>query len=279
MLRVYKAKRQVIQIGDISLEVAMLPDGSYRLSHTQVTGVVDKNHDSMSRFRRSKYIRALLGNISQGYTVPEEVFFEDANRPIIPVTIELACLFWQKCAAEGNPKARTIVVALIKHSLYTLASVAFKVEHENHERSHHLTDDISALGVARLEAIYQNLSAPESFPQPLETSNERELKLKIRLAILELEREKLRHEDAAKSFPVEDIEKVGIPPWEVILQIQKSLGWSDAEATYRLLEQLGYGFNSDHWFSIGILGNLPLMSWASVDSLSKAIGQFKSSQN
>lgn len=278
MLRAYKAKRQVIQIGNISLEVAMLPDGSYRLNHTQATEVVDKNRDSMSRFRRSKYIRSILGNTCQDYTVPEEVFLEGANRPIIPVTIELACLFWQKCAAEGNPKARAIVVALLKHSLYELADEAFGVKRSQGKRCP-LTDDVSDASVARLEAIYQNLSAPESSPQPSETSSERELRLKIRLAQVELDCEKLRHELVANSFPAEDINKLGIAPWQLIYQVQKSLGWSDAEATYQLLRQLGYGFDSNHWFSIHISGKLSVMSWASADSLSKAIEQFKRNQN
>ncbi len=278
MLRAYKAKCQTIKIGDISLEVAMLPDGSYRLNHAQATEVVDKNRDSMSRFRRSKYIRSLLGNPSQSYTLPEEVFLEGANRLINPITIELACLFWQKCALEGNLKARTIVFALVKHSLYELADEAFGVKPSQGERCC-LTDDVSAVSVARLEAIYQNLSAPESSQRPIETSSERELRLKIRLAQIELEREKLRQKLVANSFPAEDIDKLGIAPWQVISQMQKSLGWSDAEATYQLLCQLGYGFDSDHWFSIRILGNLSVMSWASLDSLAKEIEQFKSSQN
>lgn len=278
MLRAYKAKRQVIQIGDISLEVAMLPDGSYRLNHAQATEVVDKNRDSMSRFRRSKYIQSLLGNTCQSYTVPEEVFLEGTNRLINPVTIELACLFWQKCALEGNPKARVIVVALVKHSLYELADEAFGFKRSAGERCH-LTDDVSAASIVRLEAIYQDLSAPASSQQPIAPSSERELQLKIRLAQVELECEKLRHELVANSFPAEDINKVGIAPWQVIYQVQQSLGWSDAEATYQLLCQLGYGFDSNHWFSIRIKGKLPLMSWASLDLLSQAIEQFKHDQN
>ena len=279
MLRAYKAKRQVIKIGDISLEVAMLPDGSYRLSHTQATEVVDKNRNSMLRFCRSKYIQSFLGNHSQGYTVPEEVFLEGANRPINPVTIELACLFWQKCAAEGNPKARAVVVALLKHSLYELADEAFGVKHSREERSYDLTEDLSASGVARLEAMYQNLSAQQPYQQPLETSSERELQLKVRLAEIELEREKLQHELAANTFPIKELSKVGVPPWRVISQVQRSLGWSDANAAYKLICQLGYGVSSEHWFSVRIKGGVSVMSWTSIDTLSEAIEQFKLSPN
>lgn len=279
MSQTYKAQRQVIQIGDISLEVAMLPDGSYRLSHTQATEVVDKNRNSMSRFCRSKYLQSFLDNTSQSYTVTEEVFLEGANRPIIPINFEVACLFWHKCAAEGNPKARAIVVALLKHSLYELADEAFGVKHSREERSYDLTDDLSPTGVARLEAIYQNLSTPESAQQSLETSSERELQLKVRLAEIELEREKLQRELAANTFPIKELSKVGVPPWRVISQVQRSLGWSDANAAYKLICQLGYGVSSEHWFSVRIKGGVSVMSWTSIDALSEAIEQFKSSPN
>lgn len=279
MARTYKAQRQIIQIGDISLEVAMLPDESYRLSHVQATEVVDKNRNSMLRFCRSKYLQSFLGNTSQSYTVPEEVFLEGANRPIIPITFELACLFWQKCAAEGNPKARAIVVALLKHSLYTLADEAFGVRSSPEERSYHLTEDLSPKGVARLEAIYHNLSAPESTQQPIETSSEKELQLKDRLAELEVEHEKLQSQLAANTFPIKELSKVGVPPWRVISQVQRSLGWSDASATYKLICQLGYGVSSEHWFSVRIKGGVSVMSWTSIDSLTQAVERFKLSQN
>lgn len=278
MAGTYKAQRQIIQIGDISLEVAMLPDGSYRLSHSQATEIVDKNRNSMLRFCRSKYLQSFLGNTSGSYTVPEEIFLEGANRPIIPITFELACLFWQKCAAEGNPKARAIVVALLKDSLYTLADEAFGVKSSKEERSHHLTEDVSPKGVARLEAIYQNLSTPESAPQAIETSSFRELQLKVRLAEVELEREKLQHE-IGNSFALKNLSKAGVPPWRVISQVQRSMGWSHASAAYKLICQLGYGVESDHWFSVRIGGGISVMSWSSIDSLIQAVEQFKSSQN
>ena len=47
MSTVYKAQRRTIYIGDLPLEVAMLPDGSYRLSQTQATEIVEKQRNSM----------------------------------------------------------------------------------------------------------------------------------------------------------------------------------------------------------------------------------------
>ncbi len=111
----------------------------------------------------------------------------------------------------------------------------FGVKHSREERSYDLTDDLSPTGVARLEAIYQNLSTPESAQQSLETSSERELQLQVRLAEIELEREKLQHDLAGNTLPIKERSSVGVPPWRVISQVQRSLGWSDANAAYKLI--------------------------------------------
>lgn len=127
--------------------------------------------------------------------------------------------------------------------------------------------------------LYQNLSIPKSTPQPIETSNEQELQLKVRLAELEVEHEKLQSQLAANTFPIKELSKVGVPPWRVISQVQRSLGWSDSNATYKLICQLGYGVSSDHWFSVRIKGGVSVMSWTSIDPLTQAVEWFKLSQN
>ncbi|PSB30097.1 hypothetical protein [Chlorogloea sp. CCALA 695] len=275
MSQTYKAQRQVIQIGDISLEVAMLPDGSYVFSQTEVAAVVDKSESSIRSFRRSKHLKSLPGMESQFATLT----IEGVNKPIAPVSLELAALYWHKCASVGNQKAQALTIALVKYSLYDFADEAFGIKRSKQERSDNLTDDLSSTGVARLEAMYQHLSTPTSTQQSLETSSERELQLKVRLAEIELEREKLQHENAVNGFPITDLSKVGVPPWRVISQVQKSLGWSDATATYKLIRQLGYGFSSAHWFSVRIKGGVSVMSWTSIDALSEAVEQFKSFPN
>ena len=261
MSQTYKAQRQVIQIGDISLEVAMLPDGSYVFSQTEVAAVVDKSESSIRSFRRSKHLKSLPGMESQFATLT----VEGANKPIAPVSLELAALYWHKCASVGNQKAQALTIALVKHSLYDFADEAFGIKRSKQERSSHLRDALSPTGVAQLEAIYQNLSTPESAQQSLETSSERELQLQVRLAEIELEREKLQHELAANTFPIKELSKVGVPPWRVISQVQRSLGWSDANAAYKLICQLGYGVSSEHWFSMRIKGGVSVMSWTSID--------------
>ena len=278
MQSAYRAQRRTIYIGDIPLEVAMLPDGSYRLSQTQATEVVNTRRNSMFYFYRSKRLKAFMGDNFQCSSFSEELLIEGAPRPINPVTFEVACLYWQKCADKGNPQARALVVALVKYSLYDLADSAFGIKRDQSERSSSLAKDLSSQGAGRIAAAYQSLESqtPESSPK---TQTERELKLKIRLAELELEREKLQQDRHSNPFPATDIDKVGIPPWQVIPWAQKTLGWASWPDVARLIHQLGYGYKTEHWFKLKIIGELWVMPCASFDSLKEAVEKFKLDQN
>ncbi len=131
----FKVERRSIQIGDISLEVAMLPDGSYRLSQTEVAGAIDKQESSIRSFRGSKWLKSLVGKAFQSAGLA----IEGSNKPIAPVSLELAALYWQKWASVGNSKALALVVALIKRSLYDRANEVFGVKCTEAERSSQLT--------------------------------------------------------------------------------------------------------------------------------------------
>lgn len=270
-----KAQRQTIYIGNIPLEVAMLPDGSYHLSQTQVTEAIEKERNSMLRFYRSKYAKSFLGEDFQCYSLSKEILIEGASRPISPVTFELACLYWQKCAAEGNAKARAIVVALVKHSLYDLSDAAFGVKRHQSDRDRALASDLSEAGVERLTKSYQSLEQP-FYPQ-VGVQTEHELKLKIRLVELELEKAKLDRSNNA--FPVAEIRRVGVPPWQVIPWVQEALGWACWTDAARLLKELGYGYKTKNWFKLKISGELWVMPQDSFNSLKTAIKQFKSSRS
>lgn len=220
--QVYKAQRRTIHIGDIPLEVAMLPDGSYRLSYVQTSEVVNKSRNSMLRFCRSKYLKSLLGEDFECYTSTEEISIEGANRAIIPVTFEMACLYWQKCATEGNSKARALVIALLKRSLYDLADEAFEIRRSSQERDHLLAEDLSDAGVARIEAMRQSLNQQLSNSDS-ESLTERELKLKIQLLQLELERERLQQCACNNGLAVKDVNKIGTVSWEVVNWVRNTL--------------------------------------------------------
>ncbi|MDZ4877472.1 MAG: hypothetical protein CLLPBCKN_006907 [Chroococcidiopsis cubana SAG 39.79] len=85
-----KAQRQTIYIGDVPLEVAMLPDGSYRLSQTQVTAVIDKYHSSFAQFLRSKSFKFWLDNDSGLRNSMTLVGIDGFNLPIASISFERA---------------------------------------------------------------------------------------------------------------------------------------------------------------------------------------------
>ncbi len=287
----FKAQRRTINIGDISLEVAMLPDSTYRLSYTQATEVIEKDHNSMVRFCQSKYLKTLLGEDFQAYTFSSEVFIEGAPRPITPVTFDVACLYWQRCAAQGqkktsknrgsplttifryvtrdlsqraapiftgfkatgNVKARALVVALLKRSLYQLADEAFGVRRSSEERSRQLREDLSKEGQARLEAVRQTLERQVNI-QP-ETATERELKLKIRLRELDLELERLRKKTQRHCLLPDETGRntvPGITGGAVLEDVLQILGTSDSEEAIRAIYQVGFDPQSGVWRKVQV---------------------------
>ena len=256
---VYRAQRRTIKIGDIPLSVAMLPNGSYVFSQSQVTEVVDRPEISIRRLKRSRWLKSMPELHSEFDTLP----IVGANRPIAPVSPEVAALYWQKCASVGNELARALVIALVKRSLYEMADEAFGVKSSAFERSSSLSDDLSDEGIARVETMCQSLS----FQSCGSHTELEELNLRIRLAELELERERLRHGPKHNIFPAKDIDKMGAAPWKVVPWTQKTLGWADANATSRLLCSLGYGFKNGQWFQLKITGDVWVLPWPSFDAL------------
>lgn len=271
----HKAQRSTIQLGDISLEVAMLPNGDYVFSQSEVTKVVDKLEVYIRRFLQSKWVKALPTLHSKFDTLP----LEGSKKPIAPVSPELAALYWHKCAAEGNKKAQALVVTLVKCSVYDLADQAFGIPRHHQERDRLLAEDLSDAGVVRIEAASQSLAQQQMSSGQPESLMERELKLKIQLAELELERDHLQHRRFSNTYPAKEIAKIGVAPWKVTFWVQRTLGWSDADATNRLLRQLGYGLKSKHWFTIKVIGNLWVMPHSSFDSLVEVVEKFKSRQS
>ncbi len=117
----YRAERRTIYLGDIPLEVAMLPNGDYCLSQTQVAYAIEKDRNSVLRFFRSKHFKALIDKGFKCYHFEEKLLIEGGKTPISPISIDVACLYWQKWAVAGNERAQQIGLALNKHSLFDLS--------------------------------------------------------------------------------------------------------------------------------------------------------------
>lgn len=272
-----KAQRRTIYPSDIALEVAMLPDGSYCLSQTQVTAAIEKHHSSFAQFFRSKCFKSWQGFDSGLRNFITSAEIEGSNLPIASISIEAALVYWFKWAEKGNSLARALVIALAKQSLYDRADAAFGVSRHQSERSSALAFDVSDAGAERIATTYQSLEQP-FYPQ-VEAQIGHELKLKIRLAELELEQEKLKRSRSNNTFPATDISRIGVPPWQVIPWAQQTLGWACWTDAARLLTKLGYGYKTTHWFKLRISGEVWIMPPDSFNSLKAAIEQFKSSRS
>ncbi len=268
----YKAERRTIHLGDIPLEVAMLPNGDYCLSQTQVAGVIDKRRDSMLYFYRSKYFKAICEKGFGCWKSSEKLMLEGSNKPINPVSLDVACLYWQKWAAAGNEKAQLLVIALLKHSIYDLADQAFNVKRTTEAKNQALKENLNSDPNACLESLDESENILK-FPEQ-ETLTERELKFKIKVAQLELEKIK----SLEQPYDSKEIRKLGAFSPEVVIDIKNRLKLKSWEQTKQFLEKVGFGSESGKWVEIKISGAMPVLPWHSVKELQQICSTTSSTQ-
>ena len=274
----YKAQRRTIYLGDIPLEVAMLPNGEYCLSQTQVASVIDKSRDSMLYFSRSKYFKSLFDKGFECWNLGEKLSIEGANKPINPIPIDVACLYWHKWAASGNSKAQRLVLALLKHTLYELADEAFEVYRTTKAKNQSLKEDLSSQGLKPIGFLEQEYTDFLEFPAP-ETETERELKLKIELARLELEKEKIKHLSLDQTYEPSEIRKLGTFRPEVLIHIKDRLKLHSWEEAAQFMEKFNFGRESGKWVSVKISGEILVLPWSSLHELQRICTQIKAQQN
>ena len=270
----YRAERRTIYLGDIPLEIAMLPNGDYCLSQTQVAAAIDKSRDSMLYFYRSKYFKAISDNGFDCWSFSEKVMLEGSNKPISPVSIDVACLYWQKWAVAGNKKAQQLGWALGKHSLYDLADQAFKVKRTGEEKNQAMIENIYSDPNAYLSDFEQNPDNVLDFPLK-ETRNNRELELKLELAKLELE----KINSLQQSYDPKEIRKLGAFKPEVLIDIKDQLKLKTTEEAKRFLEEAGFGKDSGKWVDIKVSGVMSVLSWNRVKELRKICSKTLAKQN
>ena len=273
----YRAERRTIYLGDIPLEVAMLPNGDYCLSQTQVAEVIDKAPASIFQFIRSKYFKAFSSNGFEFFKLSEKLQIEGSNKPISPISIDVACLYWNKWAVAGNEKAQQIGWALNKHSLYDLSDREFGIHRSDEARNQALREDLKSDKIDYLESLeeYKDFL---SVPTP-ETDTERELKLKIELARLELEKEKIKHSLDEPGYQPSEIKKLGSYIPEVLIYLKDKLklsSWAEAE---RFLEKYNFGKDSGEWVTAKISGEILILPWDSLRRLKGICAQLQARQN
>lgn len=138
-----KAQRRTIQMGTITVQVFLLPDGPYCLSQTEVAAIIGRAEYSIRQFLNSKSFKALLGAGSESGISVEPVAVEGANKPVNPLSLHVASLYWHHWAQKGNELAQTLCQALMKYSLHQLADDAFGFRRTAEEKQQQLADDLA----------------------------------------------------------------------------------------------------------------------------------------
>ena len=270
----YKAERRTIYLGDIPLEIAMLPNGDYCLSQTQVAAAIDKRRSSMSSFCASKYFKAISDN---GFDCPnfsEKLVLDGSNKPISPVSFDVAYLYWQKWAVAGNKKAQQLCLALGKHSLYDLADAEFNIKRTKEAKNQAFKQNLNSDPTACLEDFEQNPDNVLKFPSK-ETSNNRELELLIELAQLGLEKIK----SPEHLYDPREVRKLGAFKPEVLIDIKDKLKLKTTEEAKQFLEIAGFGKDSGKWVDIKVSGSMSVLSWNRVKELRKICSKTLAKQN
>ncbi len=125
---------KTIYLADTPLDIFILPDGECYLSQAQVLQVTAQDdgsdlealeQNSIRPGSNSKYFKALSNNGFKLDLSSEKLSLREVDKPINPVSLDVACLYWHKSAMAGNEKAQKLIVAMMNRTVYRLADEAF----------------------------------------------------------------------------------------------------------------------------------------------------------
>ncbi len=142
-----KATRATVQIGSLTVDGFMLPDGSYRMSQTQAAECVNLRVQNISDFLRSNAFKSLVG---EGYTAPisEIEPEEDQQRGssrIRALPLDVVAKYWVWQCYRGNKAALALVVALVSESLERRFDTAFGVNRTEQDWNARLAQEVQQL--------------------------------------------------------------------------------------------------------------------------------------
>lgn len=141
-----KASRATVQLGSIEVDGFQLPDGSYRMSQTQIAETIGLTERNARDFLRSKAIKSLLGKgytdaISERETV--EIESEAGKRGssrIVTMPLQAVSAYWLWQAFRGNKQALVLCMALITESLERRFDSAFGVQRTENDYNQALVE-------------------------------------------------------------------------------------------------------------------------------------------
>ena len=141
-----KATRANVQIGSLEVDGFMLPDGSYRMSQTQVAECIGDDAVYARNFLRSKTLKALKGETYTPETFDVDPVSQARGQTRIQGwSLEIVFAYWVYRCFKGNKRAFSLVLALGSESLERRFDNAFGVTRTLDERQEQLTSRIQQL--------------------------------------------------------------------------------------------------------------------------------------
>jgi hypothetical protein len=163
-----KAKKAIIKLGSLELDVYQLPNGSYRMSQTQAfISIADDDYSTKQAAKRfiekitSKQAKAL---VPQGFGCIEKVKIEGTGLEINSISLTDVPNFWLLFAADGNIKASLLLAACAIETLERRADSAFNIQRTEEERNDRLQ--------TRVESKIARRTLTDSFKYYLENNLE-----------------------------------------------------------------------------------------------------------
>ena len=161
-----KAKRATIQLGSIELDVFQLPDGSYRMSQSEIASVVELQATYVLRFLSSKWLKALPSKDYTDYDFGKIEVESEVGRGqtrITPIPLEIAALFWSYQLWQRNKAAIPLVSACLSETLTRRADRAFGIDRSETEYNAQTAD---LMGILRektlaLETLSESYAADD----------------------------------------------------------------------------------------------------------------------
>ena len=132
-----KYLRAVIKLGSLGLEVFQAPNGSYRLSQTQILQAIaiSKNWISIVTKRGDESLEALRAKGFTGITEPVTVNAGNGKSTAKTLSVDDSVLIWGYFASQGNQEAVALIVACAIEAIERRADAAFNVQRDEEERN------------------------------------------------------------------------------------------------------------------------------------------------
>jgi hypothetical protein len=149
-----RATRATVQLGTLTIDGFMLPDGSYRMSQTQAASCIEDDAVYARNFLTSRVLKALRG---EGYT-PEtfEVSSDGQARGQTRIqgwTLDIVFAYWVYRCHKGSKSAFNLVVALGTETLERRFDRAFNVTRSEQDYDQRLVDRFSQMATDLSEAF------------------------------------------------------------------------------------------------------------------------------